>query len=167
MVVSVSGLKEMKIDETDVAILRALQMDARTKYTDIANQCNVSVDTIIKRFRRLRRNGLVKSTTVLLDPRKFGREVIANFSIDAEPSCIDEVIRFLREQDGVMFATHSMGSYDVFAIATKRSMNEMNGLKETIQSHTKVNDAQTNIWVDQFLLCPQNFELEPLLEAGQ
>jgi DNA-binding Lrp family transcriptional regulator len=165
MVVSVSGLKEMKIDETDVAILRALQLDARTKYTDIAKQCGVSVDTIIKRFRKLRRNDLVKSTTILLDPRMFGREVIANFSIDAEPACIEEVIGFLDEQDGVVFATHSMGSYDVFAVAMKRNMNEMNALKETIQSHTKVNDVQTNIWVDQFLLCPQNFELEPLLEA--
>jgi DNA-binding Lrp family transcriptional regulator len=165
--VSVSGLKKMKIDDTDINILRALQLDARTKYTDVANQCDVSVDTIIKRFRKLRRNGLVKRTTILLDPRRFGKEVIANFSIDAEPPCIDEVIGFLREQDGVIFATHSMGSYDIFAIAMKRNMNEMNALKETIQSHTKVNDVQTNIWVDQFLLCPQNFELEPLLEAGR
>jgi len=165
MVVSISETEKMKIDETDVAILRALQLDARTKYTEIANQCGVSVDTIIKRFNKLIRNGLVKRTTVLLDPRKYGKEVIANFSVDTEPACIDEVIGFLKEQDGVTFATHSMGSYDVFAIAMKRSMNEMNALKETIQSHTKVNEVQTNIWVDQFLLCPQNFELEPLLEA--
>jgi DNA-binding Lrp family transcriptional regulator len=165
MVVSISETEKMKIDETDVAILRALQLDARTKYTDIANQCGVSVDTIIKRFNKLIRNGLVKRTTVLLDPRKYGKEVIANFSVDTEPACIDEVIGFLNEQEGVVFATHSMGSYDVFALAMKRNMNEMNALKETIQSHTKVNDVQTNIWVDQFLLCPQNFELEPLLEA--
>lgn len=155
----------MKIDETDVAILRALQLDARTRYTDIAKQCTVSVDTIIKRYKKLKRRGLVKRTTILLDPRKFGKEVIANLSIDTEPACIDEVITFLKEQDGVTFATHSMGSYDVFAIAMKRNMNEMNALKETIQSHTKVNDVQTNIWVDQYLLCPQNFELEPLLET--
>jgi Lrp/AsnC family transcriptional regulator for asnA, asnC and gidA len=161
----VSELKEMKIDDTDIAILRALQLDARTRYTDIAKQRSVSVDTIIKRYRKLKRNGLVKRTTILLDPRKFGKEVIANLSIDAEPACIDEVIAFLKEQDGVTFATHSMGSYDVFAIAMKRNMNEMNALKETIQSHTKVNDVQTNIWVDQYLLCPQNFELEPLLET--
>lgn len=165
MVVSVSELREMKIDETDTAILRALQLDARTRYTEIAKQRGVSVDTIIKRYRKLRRNGLVKRTTILLDPRKIGKEVIANLSIDADPACIDEVIAFLREQDGVTFATHSMGSYDIFAIAMKRSMNEMNALKETIQGHTKVNDVQTNIWVDQYLLCPQNFELEPLLEA--
>jgi len=165
MVVSISETEKMKIDETDVAILRALQLDARTRYTEIANQCGVSVDTIIKRFNKLIRNGLVKRTTVLLDPRKYGKEVIANFSVDTEPACIDEVIGFLKEQKGVIFATHSMGSYDVFAIAMKRNMNEMNALKETIQSHTKVNEVQTNIWVDQFLLCPQNFELEPLLEA--
>jgi len=165
MAVSVSGLNKMKIDNTDVTILRALQLDARTKYTDVANQCDVSVDTIIKRFRKLRRNGLVKGTTILLDPRKFGKEIIANFSIDAEPSCIDEVIGYLKEQEGVVFATHSMGSYDVFALAMKRNMNEMNALKETIQSHIKVNDIQTYIWIDQFLLCPQNFEFEPLLEA--
>ena len=161
----VSELKEMKIDDTDIAILRALQLDARTRYTDIAKQRDVSVDTIIKRYRKLKRRGLVKRTTILLDPRKFGKEVIANLSIDTEPACIDEVIGFIREQDGVTFATHSMGSYDVFAIAMKRSMNEMNALKEIIQSHTKVNDVQTNIWVDQYLLCPQNFELEPLLET--
>jgi len=164
MVISVSELKEMKIDDTDVAILRALQLDARTRYTEIAKQCSVSVDTIIKRFKKLRRRGLVRRTTVLLDPRKLGKEVIANFSIDTEPACIDEVVGFLKEQDGVTFATHSMGSYDIFAIAMKRNMNEMNALKETIQGHTKVNDVQTNIWVDQFLLCPQNFELGPLLE---
>jgi len=165
MVVSISETEKMKIDETDIAILRALQLDARTRYTDIAKQCNVSVDTIIKRYKKLKRRGLVKRTTILLDPRKFGKEVIANLSIDTEPACIDEVIGFLNEQDGITFATHSMGSYDVFAIAMKRNMNEMNALKETIQSHTKVNDVQTNIWVDQYLLCPQNFELEPLLEA--
>ena len=155
----------MKIDETDIAILRALQLDARTKYTDIANQRKVSVDTIIKRFRKLRRNNIVKGTTVLLDPRMFGKQVIANFSIDAEPPYVENVTKFLKSQEGVIFATHSMGSYDVFALAMKRNMKEMNTLKETIQNHVNVNDVQTNIWVDQFLLCPQNFELEPLLEV--
>lgn len=42
-----------KLGEIDVSILRNLQKDARTKYSDMAAQCNVSVDTIIKRFRKL------------------------------------------------------------------------------------------------------------------
>jgi hypothetical protein len=44
-------------------------------------------------------------------------------------------------------------------------MNEMNALKESIQAHGMVKDVKASIWVDQFLLCPQNFELEPAAEA--
>jgi len=153
-----------KLDEIDVSILRNLQKDARTKYSDMAAQCNVSVDTIIKRFRKLRDRGIITNTTLLLDPRKFGEEVIANFSIDVEPSRVDQVLEFLKKQNGLCFATHTMGEYGIFSIATRRYMNEMNNLKETIQSHNMVREVKTNIWVDQFLLCPQNFELEPLIE---
>jgi Lrp/AsnC family transcriptional regulator for asnA, asnC and gidA len=149
-----------KLDEIDVAILRNLQKNARTKYSDIAEECDVSVDTIIKRFRKLKDKGIVTGTTLLLDPRKFGEEVIANFSIDVEPSSVGEVLDFMKKQSGVNFATHTMGVYDIFSIATRKNMNEMNNLKETIQSHRMVREVKTSIWVDQFLLCPQNFELE-------
>lgn len=149
-----------KLDKIDITILRNLQKNARTKYSDIAKECEVSVDTVIKRFKKLKDNGIVKGTTLLLDPRKFGDDVIANLSIDVEPSNVDEVLEFMRKQDGVNFATHAMGEYDIFSIVTRKSMNDMNALKETIQSHRMVREIKTSIWVDQFLLCPQNFELE-------
>jgi DNA-binding Lrp family transcriptional regulator len=158
-------MPRQKIDTTDITILRNLQHNARTKYSDIAKQCNVSVDTIIKRYRKLRKQGTITNTTLLLDPRRFGDEVIANFSIDIEPKSITEVLAFLEKQTGIIFSTHALGEYDIFTIATARNMNEMNNLKERIQSHNMVREVQTSIWVDQFLLCPQNFELEPLLEA--
>ncbi|MCW4014375.1 MAG: Lrp/AsnC family transcriptional regulator [Candidatus Bathyarchaeota archaeon] len=160
-------MAHQKIDTVDITILRNLQRDARTKYTDIANECNVSVDTIIKRYRKLQKQGIITNTTLLLDPRRFGDEVIANFSIDVEPQSIQEVLTYLDKQPGIVFNTHALGEYDIFTIATARNMNEMNNLKETIQSHTMVREVKTSIWVDQFLLCPQNFELEPLLEAEE
>jgi Lrp/AsnC family transcriptional regulator for asnA, asnC and gidA len=153
-----------KLDEIDVIILRHLQKNARTKYSDIAEQCDVSVDTIIKRFRKLKDSGIVTGTTLLLDPRKFGEDVIANFSIDVEPSSVGDVLEFMKKQNGINFATQAMGEYDIFSIATRRNMNEMNNLKETIQNHLMVREVKTSIWVDQFLLCPQNFELEPASE---
>lgn len=160
-------MARQKIDTVDITILRNLQRDARTKYTDIANECNVSVDTIIKRYRKLKKQGIITNTTLLLDPRRFDDEVIANFSIDVEPQSIQEVITYLDKQPGIAFTTHALGEYDIFTIATARNMNEMNNLKEHIQSHTMVREVKTSIWVDQFLLCPQNFELEPLLEATE
>ncbi|MGB8781198.1 MAG: winged helix-turn-helix transcriptional regulator, partial [Candidatus Bathyarchaeia archaeon] len=58
-----------KIDEIDVNVIRALQEDARTNFADIAKGCKVSVDTISKRFGRLRRAGVVRGTTILLNPK--------------------------------------------------------------------------------------------------
>ncbi|TFH18832.1 Lrp/AsnC family transcriptional regulator [Candidatus Bathyarchaeota archaeon] len=158
---------KQKIDPTDITILRNLQQDARTKYSDIAKQCNVSVDTIIKRYRKLQQQGIIKNTTLLLDPRRFGDEIIANFSIDIEPQSTTEVLNYLQKQPGILFSTHSLGEYDIFTIAAAKNMNEMNNLKEKIQSHNMIREVKTSIWVDQFLLCPQNFELEPLLETQQ
>ena len=158
-------MARQKIDNVDITILRNLQRDARTKYTDIAKESQVSVDTIIKRFRKLQKRGIVTNTTLLLDPRKFGDNVIANFSIDVEPQNIREAITFLEKKPGIKFCTHAMGEYDIFAIATARNMNEMNNLKEKIQSQNMVREVKTSIWVDQFLLCPQNFELNSLLEV--
>jgi Lrp/AsnC family transcriptional regulator for asnA, asnC and gidA len=158
---------KQKIDPTDIAILRNLQHDARTKYSDIAKQCNVSVDTIIKRYRKLQQQGIIKNTTLLLDPRRFGDEIIANFSIDIEPQSTTEVLNYLQKQPGILFSAHSLGEYDIFTIAAAKNMNEMNNLKEKIQSHNMIREVKTSIWVDQFLLCPQNFELEPLLETQQ
>ena len=155
----------MKLDEVDMNILRSLQLDARTKYSDIAAKCDVSVDTIIKRFKKLMRSGVVKRTTLLLDPRKLGKEVLSNMDIDVEPDGLETVLDFLSSQEGVLFSTHAMGKYDVIAITATNSMNEMNRLKEQIQSHPMVREVKTNIWVGRILLCPQNFEIENLLEV--
>jgi DNA-binding Lrp family transcriptional regulator len=156
-----------KIDKIDITIIRNLQLDARTNYTDIARQCDVSVDTIIKRYHKLQEKGIITDTTLLLDPRKLDKKIIAHFNIDTEPHAIPEILNYLEKQPGIIFTTHAMGEYDVFTIAQAQTMNEMNKLKEKIQSHTMIRETKTSIWVDQFLLCPQNFELENLLETEQ
>jgi DNA-binding Lrp family transcriptional regulator len=150
-----------KLDSLDAAILRALQLDARTSYSTIAEAQAVSVDTVIKRFSRLKRTGLAKRTTVLLDPRRLGLEVIATLAITAEPGSIQDVVDHLQSLKSVLFATHAMGQIDALAIAATPTMNEMSALKDTIQSHPRVKDVKASIWVDQYMLCPQNFELPP------
>ena len=42
-----------ELDEVDLAIIRALQKDARASFAAIAKSCDVSVDTISKRFKKI------------------------------------------------------------------------------------------------------------------
>lgn len=45
------------IDETDVKILRMLQKNARTPFKEIADHCNVTIETIKNRFIALKKKG--------------------------------------------------------------------------------------------------------------
>jgi DNA-binding Lrp family transcriptional regulator len=152
----------VKFDDTDVRVLRNLQKDARTNFADIAKECGVSVDTIIKRFQRLRRNGVIRGTTILLDPRHFGLECPASFEISVEPLHVSTVVEAVKKQTGVVFCTPSVGMQNVFAVAVLPSMKELNTLIENIKTLPDVVDVKTSIWVEDVLLCPENFELEGL-----
>ena len=155
----------MKLDNIDLTLLRSLEKDARTKFSDIARTCNVSVDTIIKRYKKLEKAGIIKRTTILLDPRYFGTDCIASLEIDVDPPTVKDTLTTLENENGIIFSTQAVGRHDIFAIAMKKDMGEMNRLREHIRSLPNVNEVKTSLWVDQFLLCQQNFELEPLQET--
>ena len=150
----------MKFDDTDIRIIRNLQRDARTNFAEIAKECDISVDTIIKRFQRLRRNGVIRGTTILLDPRHFGLECPASLEISVEPVQVTDVVEKLRRKPGVVFCTPSVGMQNIFAVVVLPGMKELNILIEAIKALPDVNDVKTSIWVEDILLCPENFELE-------
>lgn len=152
----------MKFDDTDVRVLRNLQRDARTNFADIAKECGVSVDTIIKRLQRLQRNGIVKGTTILLDPRRIGKDCIASLEVNVDTVDVSLVVETIKKQPGVVFCTPSMGMQNIFAIGVMKDMKELNTLRESIKGFTNVKELKTSIWVENILLCPENFELEQL-----
>jgi len=153
---------ELRIDEIDVSIIRSLQRDARANLSDIARDCGVSVDTISKRFRKMRRAGIIRGTTVLLNPKSFGYDCVASLGIDVIYPHLKDVVEFIHKMPEIVFCTTSMGRYDVFCIAVLRNVGRLSQVKDLIKGHPLVREVTTSIWVDEILLCPENFEFEHL-----
>src|SRR5512137_2833952 len=151
---------EKRIDELYVNIIRALQKDARTNFPDIAKECKVSVDTISKRFDRLVKTGVARGTTVLLNPKSFGYDCVASFGIRVDYPHVEDVVDFIEKIPEVVFCTSSMGRDNVFAIALLKNVGRLSQVKEFIQSHPRISEVTVSIWVDDILLCPENFEFE-------
>jgi len=158
----VSTTSKTKIDEIDVGIIRALQKDARTNFADIAKSCEVSLDTVSKRFRRMTRTGVVRGTTILLNPKNFGYDCVASFAIRVDYLHVDDVADFVGKMPEIVFSTPSIGRYNIFAIAILKNVGKLGQLKESIQGHPMVREVAVSIWVDEILLCPENFEFEHL-----
>lgn len=148
-----------KLDDIDFAIIRALQKDARASFAAIAKSCNVSVDTISKRFRKIENTGVARGTTVLLNPKSFGCDCMASFGIRADFSYIDDILHFLKKMPEIIFSTQTMGRHSIFALAIVKNVAKLNQVKEAIKGHPMVRDVTTSIWVSEILLCPENFDL--------
>ncbi len=149
-----------ELDEIDIAIIRALQKDARASFAAIAKECNVSVDTISKRFKKIEDKGIARGTTVLLNPKSFGCDCVASFGIRADFSHIEEILKFTKKIPDIVFSTQTMGRHSIFAVAIVKNVTKLSQVKEIIKGHPMVREITTSIWVDDILLCPENFDLQ-------
>lgn len=155
-------VSKVKIDKIDVSIIRALQKDARANFADIAKECGVSVDTISKRFRKMKRAGIIKGTTILLNPKSFGYDCVASLGIDVSYPHVMEVVEMIQKIPEVVFCATCMGRHDIFCIAIAENVGRLSQVKDLIKGHPLVREVTTSIWVDEILLCPENFEFEHL-----
>src|SRR5512137_1054722 len=149
-----------ELDAVDIAIIRALQKDARSSFAEIAKNCNVSIDTISKRFKKIEGSGVARGTTVLLNPKSFGCDCVASFGIRTDFSHIEEIIQFLRKMPDIVFSTQTMGRHSIFAVAFVKNVTKLSQVKEIIKGHPMVREITTSIWVNDILLCPENFDLK-------
>jgi len=66
----------LRLDETDRRLLRALQADGRISNADLAERCHLSPSACSERVRRLREAGFITGFTALVDPEKVERGVL-------------------------------------------------------------------------------------------
>ena len=77
---------EIKLDATDIALLGALQRNARTTLAELAEHVSISASTCQRRMARLEESGLIEGYTVLLDEDRLGYDgsVIVQITLNAQ-----------------------------------------------------------------------------------
>ena len=71
------------MDEVDRALLRLLQNDATTSYAALGEAVGLSGGAAHERVRKLRERGVIRRTTVDIDPASVGKGVLAFVLIEA------------------------------------------------------------------------------------
>jgi len=66
----------LRLDETDRRLLRALQADGRISNSELAERCSLSASACSDRVRRLRESGYITGFAAVLDPEKVGRALL-------------------------------------------------------------------------------------------
>jgi len=143
----------MKLDETDIQILKALQNDGRESASHIAEKVNVSVPTVTERIRKLQESGIILGFQTVIDPSSIGLDVAAIITIISGSSQYYKEVTIAAEETPEVvqcFSTTGNGSHMLFVI-TKNS-NTLEELLRKIQSWPGVVRTETQIILSSYKL---------------
>ena len=100
-----------ELDDTDKAILRRLQQDARISFKEIAKEVGTSEATVFVRVKKLQKNGVIKAFRAIVNPESVGKQVTAFALVRAEPRSYPKVLAQLQTFDDVCEVYDVTGAY--------------------------------------------------------
>lgn len=103
----------MELDETDRAILRILQEDARTPFSEVARRIDMSSATVHDRVGRLEDAGVIRGYHADIDPKAVGYGVSAVVGLRIADGGETDAIDRLRGIDEVREVHLTTGEWDV------------------------------------------------------
>jgi len=155
------------MDEIDLAIINKLTKDARLSFRKIAKELGISPDTVINRYTALQEKGVIRGSTVVINPKKIGYQAMAAFMIDTTPihilanegAQIDSslILEKLIQMRNIIVATKCVGDHDLLAIGVAKDFEHLMAIGNDIAKIPGVSDLQVSFWVEWTELCPKYF----------
>lgn len=147
----------MKLDEIDHQILEILTQDARTSFREIARRLKVSPDTVSNRYEKLKENGVIITSTVVIDPSKIGYSFIARFGIDVKPAYSTQVLEKVIQIPSVIVASKLVGGHDLVAISVIKDFEHLCDLRDTMLEMPFVDKVELGMWIKTMEMSPHYF----------
>ncbi len=128
---SATSASTVGLDRLDLAILRALQRDARLSLAEISAEVGLTTSPCWTRIRRMEESGVIEGYTVRLDPEKLGLKdtVIVHVTLDSHSdAALERFGRELEKIPEVLEALLVSGDYDYYlriAVADTRDYERL------------------------------------------
>ena len=155
------------MDEIDSYIIDRMTEDARISFRKIAKEQGLSTDTIIKRHKRLQERGVIRGSTIVVNPKKIGYKGMTVFMINVSPTNISEkddsprestkILQTLIRMPNIILATKTVGDYDLLAIGVARDFDHLILIGNDIARIPGVKDLQVSFWSEKMELCAKYF----------
>ncbi|MGE8203840.1 Lrp/AsnC family transcriptional regulator [Heyndrickxia sp. NPDC080065] len=99
-----------EIDDLDRGIIKALSIDGRMPFKEMANRLNVTEKTVRLRYKNLIENEILDVVGVV-NPIAVGLKFGAIIQINLQSNSIDKVIESLKKIKGIRYITLTSGEY--------------------------------------------------------
>jgi Lrp/AsnC family transcriptional regulator, regulator for asnA, asnC and gidA len=134
----------LKIDSTDSQIIELLTRNGRLPFTKISEELNVSTDTVIRRYERLKQNGDVR-VVIQLDPLKIGYYALAVFKlVFSYADDGEDKADLLSKISDVTLIHKTSGCYDFVILVLVRDIVQLMAVQKQLKNLASLNYMDVN-----------------------
>jgi DNA-binding Lrp family transcriptional regulator len=136
------------MDDLDREILDILRRDARTPYTEIAEQVGTSEGTVRNRVERLMSDGVIERFTVATRTGNIKAMIEVSVKVDVDTT---EISDRMAEWDQVDFVWQVSGEEDVVLVVDAADTRAVNELITQARELDEVKSTKTRLILDERL----------------
>ena len=135
----------MRLDETDVNILKTLILDARLSSRRIAKQCDVSIGTVLSRMKKMEKEGIIRGYSALLDHEKIGYELTVVSEITVSKGRLLEMENEIARLPNVCCVYDVTGLTDAVIIAKFKNREDLSKFTKRLLALPYVERTNTHV----------------------
>ncbi|MEH6456847.1 MAG: Lrp/AsnC family transcriptional regulator [Cocleimonas sp.] len=125
----------MNIDKADIAIINALQKNARIGIESLAELSSLSSASVQRRLKALRDSGIILREVAIIDPMKVGQLMSFVVLVELERERRDQIDKFVKrvsKEAQVQQCYYVTGDADFCLICTAQDMNDFEELTQRL-----------------------------------
>lgn len=145
----------MKVDETDMKIMAALQRDGRAAFQEIANKLGISDATVYNRVQKLKKEGVIRRFTISIDEKKLGNGVLVCMGYNVDAKDFPEVIKHLKSSPYLFEVWSTTGAHNITARAVFKDFSGIQDFTNWVNSIPGVNKFDFTMVVDESKSIPR------------
>ena len=143
-----------QLDYIDQQILALLKADARTAFSKIASDLNISNSLVHQRIKKMKDDGLIKKADLLLDEKKLGYSTKAYVGIRLkEARYAEKVVNALETIPEITECNYVSGKYAIFVLIYSKDNDHLRSIL-----YNQVHEIEGVGGTDSFICFSTNFD---------
>ncbi|MBW2981229.1 Lrp/AsnC family transcriptional regulator [Candidatus Woesearchaeota archaeon] len=134
-----------EIDEIDKKIVNLLLFDADTTNREIALKCKIALGTVNNRIKRLKKLGVIKKKTIIIDYEKLGYAIEVLIDVKIKKGGFYELAKKLVADPSVFRVIDMTGDFDAEILARFHTRRQLDNFVKKLQHDPAVENTRTRL----------------------
>jgi Lrp/AsnC family transcriptional regulator for asnA, asnC and gidA len=139
------------MDSIDLKIIGTLRDNSRASYKEIARGVKISDVAVHKRIKNLKKRGVIRKFTVIVDQKKLDKNTTALIMIKCDVGSAPEIAKKLSVTRDIAEVYTTVGEYDIIAKIRTTNMDTLKNIVEKNLRMTRgIHEIRTSVVFDSY-----------------